>query len=121
MGERLFFTADDAQRGRELWVSDGTAASTRPAADIVPGAASSIPVELNAFKDRFYFRLAALAGLWVSGSWPLDLPAGEPARSTRIGPALYFVGRDPAIGRELWTLNFDAGVDGRLWPLYAGK
>jgi ELWxxDGT repeat protein len=40
---RALFAADDGATGRELWVSDGTAAGTRMAADIAPGAQSSDP------------------------------------------------------------------------------
>ena len=37
-GERVFFCANDGEHGRELWVSDGTAAGTRLVKDIRPGA-----------------------------------------------------------------------------------
>jgi len=44
VGGKLFFTADEPSSGRELWVTDGTAAGTEMLADICPGDCSSDPV-----------------------------------------------------------------------------
>jgi ELWxxDGT repeat protein len=54
-GGRLLFVADDGVSGRELWVSDGTAAGTFRLADILPGAASSEPAWLTAAGKLVYF------------------------------------------------------------------
>jgi ELWxxDGT repeat protein len=40
---RLFFSAETPGRGREPWMSDGTAAGTVPLAELAPGEASSNP------------------------------------------------------------------------------
>jgi len=40
VGEALYFSAATLEHGRELWVSDGTAAGTRLVIDLVPGSAS---------------------------------------------------------------------------------
>ena len=40
VGGKLFFTAEEPSSGRELWVSDGTAAGTEMLADICPGPCS---------------------------------------------------------------------------------
>src|SRR5262249_25097846 len=44
VGGKLLFTADEPSSGRELWVTDGTAAGTEMMADICPGDCSSDPV-----------------------------------------------------------------------------
>lgn len=46
-GSILLFAHGDAEHGRELWRSDGTAAGTERVTDLAPGAASA----LNAFDD----------------------------------------------------------------------
>src|SRR4029079_6556989 len=43
VGNRVFFTGQDAGHGVELWTSDGTIAGTRLVRDINPGEASSYP------------------------------------------------------------------------------
>src|SRR5205085_7333598 len=42
-GGRVYFAADDGKAGRELWVSDGTAAGTKLLQDFAPGPASGLP------------------------------------------------------------------------------
>ena len=54
-GPHVVFSARDPWHGRELWVSDGTAAGTRIAADSNPGPASGIPVPGRRVGDRFLF------------------------------------------------------------------
>jgi ELWxxDGT repeat protein len=54
-GERAFFSAHDGKHGRELWVSDGTAAGTRMVKDIRPGATGSQPDTLTRVGSRVYF------------------------------------------------------------------
>ena len=41
LGNRLYFTGDSTETGREPWISDGTAAGTRMLADLCPGPCSS--------------------------------------------------------------------------------
>jgi ELWxxDGT repeat protein len=68
-GERVFFSANDGEHGRELWVSDGTAGGTRLVKDIRPGTTGSQPDTLTRVGTRVYFR-ANDGGhgreLWVS-------------------------------------------------------
>src|SRR3954449_10686810 len=55
VGTRIFFTADDGVHGRELWVSDGTNASTTLVRDIDVGAADSRATELTALGNQVFF------------------------------------------------------------------
>jgi ELWxxDGT repeat protein len=52
---KTYFTADDGVNGRELWVTDGTAAGTRLAFDVNPGTAASEPTSLLAHNGLLYF------------------------------------------------------------------
>jgi ELWxxDGT repeat protein len=52
--QRLYFVAEDAAHGRELWVTDGTAQGTR-VFDIRPGTESSNPDELTTIAGRLFF------------------------------------------------------------------
>ena len=66
-GDRLYFTADDGENGRELWITDGTAEGTQLLKDLNSGTTdgyfypfepspdSSNPDELVAVGDRLYF------------------------------------------------------------------
>ena len=55
VGSRVFFTANDGIKGRELYVSDGTLAGTRRVKDIWAGAGSANPSQLTLFGDRLIF------------------------------------------------------------------
>jgi len=52
---KLYFTANDGVSGRELWVTDGTAAGTSPVLDINPGPGSSDPGYLYVVGNTLYF------------------------------------------------------------------
>ena len=58
--DKLYFTADDGENGRELFVSDGTAEGTQLIANVNPGSGYdyndiSMISELTEFGDRLYF------------------------------------------------------------------
>lgn len=55
VGDRVWFAADDPVHGRELWVSDGTAAGTHMVADIAPGRAYSSPDDITPTTDGVFF------------------------------------------------------------------
>jgi ELWxxDGT repeat protein len=55
VGSRIFFTANDGVKGRELYVSDGTFAGTKRVKDIWVGKGSSNPAFLTALGDRVFF------------------------------------------------------------------
>ncbi|MEP7013217.1 MAG: ELWxxDGT repeat protein [Acidobacteriota bacterium] len=117
VGERVFFVADDVERGSELWVSDGSLEGTRRVADIAPGPASSFPTWLTAWGDRILF--SADDGrhgleLWISdgtegGTRRLEIhrgPKGAFPHSIRvIGDRAVFAADDGVHGSELWVTD----------------
>ena len=54
-GDRLYFLADDGEHGRELWVTDGTAETTRMVADLTAGSGGSTVTWLTAAKSGAFF------------------------------------------------------------------
>ncbi|SEL42628.1 ELWxxDGT repeat-containing protein [Stigmatella aurantiaca] len=75
MGSTVFFVAQEASSGRELWMSDGTPAGTRLVADLRPGAESSDPSGLTVMGGQVYF--VADAGSLGRELWRTDgTPAG---------------------------------------------
>jgi uncharacterized delta-60 repeat protein len=84
MNDVVYFAAQDDLNGRELWVTDGTAAGTRLVADINPGLPGSDPRNLTPFNGELVFSaIDAAAGRELhatSGSAPrliVDLAPGS--------------------------------------------
>ena len=126
--DKLYFTADDSENGRELWVSDGTAKGTQLLVDVNPGRSyssspySSFPYELTEFNDKLYFTADDGENgreLWVSdgtaegtellvdirpGSSDYDYNYSSRAENfTEFNGKLYFSANDGENGRELWV------------------
>jgi ELWxxDGT repeat protein len=112
---KLFFTALDASHGKELWVSDGTAAGTGLVADLQPGPIGSDPGEFAAAPDAVYFTADdGVHGreLWRSDGTLLgtklvdDIQPGAggsaPAEIVPLRGAIFFSADDGSSGRELW-------------------
>ncbi|MEM8676645.1 MAG: ELWxxDGT repeat protein [Cyanobacteria bacterium P01_G01_bin.67] len=126
--DKLYFTANDGERGEELWVSDGTTAGTKLVADINPrirdnGVAYGSQIsDFTEFKDKLYF--SANDGehgseLWVSNGTtagtqlladinPGTSEYGYPFSSlvssfTEFKDKLYFSAKDEEHGEELWV------------------
>ncbi len=79
--ERLYFVADDAVHGPELWQSDGTAVGTALVADIFPGARGSELRNLTVADDKlFFFAADGRSGL---EPWVID-PAGSSLEIQRV-------------------------------------
>jgi ELWxxDGT repeat protein len=122
-GDRLFFVAEDAGRGAELWVTDGTPQGTRPVFDVWPGPESSRIADLTADGNRVFF--SANDGehgreLWVSDGttagtrmvWDLN-PGGfssYPQNLVVSGDDLFFAAFDDESGTEPWTLRLERSV-----------
>lgn len=106
LGSRWIFAASDDVHGRELWISDGTAAGTRMLRDIVPGPRGAWDASytyLTAFGDRAWFNAAdAEHGeeLWSTDGTEqgtamlLDLVPGSkssyPRNQVVLGGTMYF-------------------------------
>ncbi len=121
----LFFTADDAVHGFELWSTNGTDAGTNMAKDINPGVNSSYTSYLTAVGNTLLF--SAYDGTTGSELWRSDGTASGtimvkdicpdacssgPTRLTAVGSVLYFAASDGsqaagANGNELWMSQPD--------------
>ena len=117
---KLYFTADDGENGRELWVSDGTSTGTQLLLDINPArykyihAYSSYPSNFIEFDGKLYFTANDGVNsneLWVSDGTPtgtqllLDIDPGisNPSDFIEFDDKLYFTADDGENGRELWV------------------
>jgi ELWxxDGT repeat protein len=115
--DQAFFVAGDVERGRELWVSDGTPEGTHRVADLAPGAASSDPTDLAAFGDRILFSAddgAHGRELWVSdgtaeGTHLLEIHPGPkgsyPQAFLVVGDRVVFAADDGLYGLEVWETD----------------
>lgn len=69
-GYKVFFTAQDATSGEELWVSDGTKTGTKMVKDIFPGTTSSGVAWLQRFNNKVVFQAQSDTEigteLWIS-------------------------------------------------------
>ena len=117
----VYFTADTAGKGVELWKSDGTYDGTVLVKDIRGGPEGSNPRNLtyvdNLGVPEIYFTIVNDAGdheLWktegsaattrlVSGlqDGPSDFVAGD----SPTVPSLLFIQSSPATGREVWRMH----------------
>jgi ELWxxDGT repeat protein len=69
-----FLVASDEDHGRELWITDGTAAGTRLVRDVCPGRCSSEPRHVGFLGGRLLFSARSAPNdpshLWISdGTW----------------------------------------------------
>ncbi|MFW5830169.1 MAG: ELWxxDGT repeat protein, partial [Planctomycetota bacterium] len=122
--DNYYFTATGGD-GRELWISDGSAAGTRQVADINPGTNDALPHNPNGRRFARYdgSTMAVFDGaLWLAADdgdgfnlWRYDGTSAE--RLTRIaadgdskvshltpaGDLLFFRASDGSSGEELWV------------------
>ena len=121
VGDKIYFTADDGVHGRELWVTDGTAAGTTLVQDIAPGDSGSHPDSLTAVGNRLFFAADdATHGdeLWTTVATPTappnQKPVARPGGSYRVlqGGSIGLSGAgssdaDGSIVSYHWDLNYD--------------
>ncbi|MCP4656443.1 MAG: hypothetical protein GY856_13600 [bacterium] len=133
LGDRIYFAANDCERGSELWSSDGTAAGTALVADLLPGVASSSPRLLTPWHDRLFFFTRAAGGgdeLWSSdgtaaGTWRVrDLSIGDlptfVSETAATSNGLFFVAANETTGSELWVTRGTARSTGLVRDVYPG-
>jgi ELWxxDGT repeat protein len=73
--DKVLFTAEEPSSGREMWVTDGTAAGTRLLADLFPGEDSSQPDILGATGSLVFgvaVQRSSCCGTWPSFLWRSD-------------------------------------------------
>jgi len=117
VGTQLFFVANNGVNGRELWTSNGTAASTNMVKDILPGPKSSTPFGLISFAGKAFFAATTANGteLWCSDGTSAgtvqvkDIYAGPrsstPSHFAVFGKQLFFAATTDQTGRELWVTD----------------
>jgi ELWxxDGT repeat protein len=130
---RLYFPGTTAATGRELWVTDGTAAGTHEVVDLIPGVDSSSPYGLTVFDDRLYFTAATPSTGYelfstdgtADGTRLLrDIYPGAdssvPGSLVVAAGALWFAAFSPTDGRELWITDGTLAHTHQVVDLVAG-
>ena len=111
MNGTLYFTADDAINGVELWKSNGTSAGTILVKDIFPGTGSSAPSELTNVNGTLFFSVNTGGPngteLWKSdgtsaGTVNVSSSCYQPFNLTNVNGILYFGAYNITSGVELW-------------------
>ncbi|QDU65909.1 ELWxxDGT repeat protein [Engelhardtia mirabilis] len=133
LGGRAFFAPDQEDTGRELWVTDGTAAGTSLLADIAPGTASSQPLPLAVWNGELYFtaqsptqgrELFATDGTAAGTRLVADIRPGaggsNPSGTAIHAGQLYFSAETDAAGRELWRTDGTAAGTAQVIDLLPG-
>jgi ELWxxDGT repeat protein len=121
-GNGVLFPADDGVHGRELWISDGTAAGTRMVRDFLPGAKGmwdSAFAYITTLGNRAYFSAYDSdhgQELWVTDgtdagtSLFADLTPGPDGSSpfaliVSSGKLYFAAGSSPFLGSRLWVTD----------------
>lgn len=139
---RVYFSARDGVRGRELWATDGTAAGTVLVKDIYPGGNSSdsLPTYFSAAGGTlFFFGFMPATGweLWATDGTTTGTrlvkdvwPGAEPTLITHnnyqfntgvLGERLLFAVPDGTHGMELWISDGTAAGTALLKDINQGS
>lgn len=122
--DKLFFRAYESATGAELWLTEGTAESTRLVADSNPGSASSMLLATAPLSGRLYY-FATSTELWTSDGTDAGthsvatLPGVDYQLLFSTGSRLLFFAKDDA-GWELWASDGTASGSVRLTDICAG-
>ncbi|MEW4925053.1 ELWxxDGT repeat protein [Algibacter sp. 2305UL17-15] len=112
---KLYFTANDASNGEELWMSDGTTAGTQMVIDLYAGATGSNPSNLFVFNNALYFaatnpalgrevfKCTTLNNVSLLKNIVPGANGGNPSDLIEYNGKLYFTADDGINGRELWS------------------
>ncbi|WP_456697608.1 ELWxxDGT repeat protein [Aeromicrobium sp. P5_D10] len=117
LGNQLVFAAQKAGLGKELWITDGTAAGTRLIKDIDPLGTSN-PASFISFRGKVYFAASDSTHgteLWVTDGTTAgtklvkDIAPGNAGSSPRgfavSGATLFMEATTTFTGRELWKTD----------------
>jgi ELWxxDGT repeat protein len=125
---QLYFVAQTAATGAELWTSDGTSNGTKLVSDLAPGTRSSNPSDLTVVGNDLFFytseldnssnRIRKLYRITQGSTTPFqvtstDLNATNPVfdELTNIDGTLYFSARDVSGDTDLWrAITSSSGV-----------
>lgn len=120
VGSRIFFLAQTAAAGQELWVSDGTLAGTRMVADLNPGNTNAFADQLTSWAGYCWFfasvPLSGNKGLWRSDGTAAGTVQvgtrqwGTQRRLTAAAGKLWFAAFDATYGDEPWVLDDPSGT-----------
>ncbi len=114
VNDRLYFSAWNLARGRELWMTDSDTGETKLVADLTPGTgASSNPRELTKLHNRIVFVADSTAygtevfinnqsSTWMVRNIGTGATGSDPAGLTVSGDYIYFAATSPVWGREVW-------------------
>ncbi|MEN9567191.1 MAG: Leukotoxin [Cyanobacteriota bacterium] len=133
--DKLYFTANNGESGRELFVSDGTAEGTQLLVDLRPGESNygysygSSPSNFVEFNDKLYFtanngesgnELFVTDGTAEGTQLVADIRPGEnnygysygsyPSELTVVGDELFFSADNGETGTELYKLTLDDSI-----------
>ena len=134
MGSRIFFSANDVLKGRELFVTDGTSLGTHRTADLNIGGDGSNPEGLVAYGSQVVLS-ATRAGEgrepWISdgteaGTRPIsDIAPGSadsnPRGFTVFKGAVYFQASTATYGSEVWVTRGTQGTTALFKDTNAGN
>lgn len=133
VGGAVYYVATTAPEGRELWVSDGTAAGTRLVTDVNPGLSGSFPGELTNVNGTLYFTAfnpASGTELWKSDGTAAgteqvkDIIPGSvgsmPSSLTNVNGVLFFTAADGVGSNELWKSDGTAAGTVKIQELELG-
>lgn len=130
VGSQLFLPAYDPTTGRELWVTDGTAAGTRLVHDLVPGPESPSHDGLFALGNQLLHAVSTptIVDLWSvsAGAMPPRLlrsfPSGriDALAVAQPGARAFFAADDGVTGSEVWTTDGTAGGTRLAFDLAVG-
>ncbi len=141
---KIYFSQEDNDNGRELWVTDGTESGTKLFKDLVPGTHYSSPEELTVVGSKLYFTaysndVSSMRVLWesdgtVEGTREVTPMVYSPINLTAFGNKLALGGSmvsspeginialvpSPTTDIEPLVLDQESGVVSRLEDLWTG-
>ncbi len=137
VGTKIYFVATGPLKGREIWVTDGTAAGTKVFADVEPGSPGSNPYNLAALSNGKIVFTRYLSGKgtepWVTdgttaGTMMLkDIRTGSLSSypnylmANGAGTKVFFYANDGTNGSELWVTDGTTAGTIMLKDIYAGS